>query len=237
MDDESTGEALLEQTAALGLAEVGRSSAGRPIHGGPIPESRAASGRPLLIMAGIHGDEPASVAAVLDLWARRAEVPASRGPVWLVPALNPDGIAAGTKNSARDVDLNRNFPARNFTTAHRHGYDPGPSPASEPETAAFVTLIEQLDPVGVVAVHAPFACINYDGPAAGWAESVAAACGWPARADLGYPTPGSLGSWLGVDRALPVLTIELPKGALAGFREPAFQSLAAAIRFAPDSTG
>jgi hypothetical protein len=54
---------------------------------------------------------------------------------------------------------------------------------------------------GVIAVHAPFACVNYDGPpaAAAWAQAVAAVCGWPARGDIGYPTPGSLGSWLGVD--------------------------------------
>lgn len=234
MEHESTGEALLVRAAALGLPVIGRSTAGRPIFGGPLPTD-GASGRPLVIMAGIHGDEPASVAAVLDLWERWAEMTGAHRPVWLVPTLNPDGIAAGTKNSVRDVDLNRNFPARNFTTQHRPGYDPGGVPLSEPETQSFGALVDRLDPVAVVAVHAPFACINHDGPAAGWAASVAQACGWPARADLGYPTPGSLGSWLGVDRGLPVLTIELPPGALADFREAAFQSLAASVRHAPSA--
>ena len=86
----------------------------------------------------------------------------------------------------------------------------------------------------MVAVHAPFACVNYDGPAAPWAQAVAAACGWPARADIGYPTPGSLGSWLGIDRGLPVLTLELPPGPLAGFRSPAAAALDESIR---DRTG
>jgi protein MpaA len=234
MDDESTGEALLAAVESLGLPVIGQSHAGRFIYGGPAPETHSSLlKRPLLLMAGIHGDEPASVAAVLELWARWSSLPPPPCPVWIVPALNPDGLAAGTKNSSRDVDLNRNFPAKNFTVAHRSGYDPGPGPLSEPETAAFAALVRKIDPVGVVAVHAPFACINYDGPAADWAKSVALACGWPAQADLGYPTPGSLGSWLGVDCGLPILTIELPKGPLAGFREAGFRSLAAAIGFPP----
>src|ERR671929_190416 len=73
--------------------------------------------------------------------------------------------------------------------------------------------------------HAPFACINYDGPAAAWAQAVAAACGWPARADIGYPTPGSLGSWLGLDRRLPVITLELPPGDHARFAQEAQRAL------------
>src|SRR6185436_20887276 len=134
---------------------------------------------------------------------------------------------------ARDVDLNRNFPAANFSPQHRPGYFPGTHPLSEPESAALAALIARAGIGAVVAVHAPFACINYDGPAADWAGRVAAACGWPARADLGYPTPGSLGSWLGIDRGLPILTLELPPGPLAGFRAAAAAALDASIRAAP----
>src|SRR6185295_15436824 len=137
----------------------------------------------------------------------------------------PDGIQAGRKNSARDVDLNRNFPARNFTAQHRPGYFPGVAPLSEPETSALAGLLDREAIRRVVAVHAPFACVNFDGPAAAWAEAVAAACGWPARGDIGYPTPGSLGSWLGVDRGLPVLTLELPPGPLSRFRDAAAAAL------------
>ena len=177
-------------------------------------------------MGGIHGDEPSSVEAVTALasgcW--RAQRPGAVGRrrrrVWVLPVANPDGMARGSKNSARDVDLNRNFPARSFTTDHAPGYFPGPAPLSEPETQLVAALIARERVAAVVAVHAPFACVNYDGPAAAWAEAVAAACGWPARADIGYPTPGSLGSWLGVDRGLPVLTLELPAGQLGAPRRP-----------------
>jgi murein peptide amidase A len=231
MASESTApEALLEGIERLGWPEIGRSALGRPIRAARLPGEPDLAAAPVLLVGGVHGDEPASVEAVLELVRGWPDPLGALGPVWVVPALNPDGIAAGRKNSARDVDLNRNFPARNFTTDHRPGYFPGGTPASEPETQALVQLVQRCAPWGVVAVHAPFACINYDGPAAAWAESVAGACGWPARADIGYPTPGSLGSWLGVDAGLPVLTVELPAGPFAAFREPALRALQAAIR-------
>lgn len=214
--------------ASLGFQEIGRSSQGRPIlarrfSAGPPGDAAA----PLLVMGGIHGDEPSSVDALLDLLPRLS--PALPVPVWLVPALNPDGLAAERKNSARDVDLNRNFPARSFRTDHQPGYFPGPAPLSEPETRALADLIAAEGVGGAVAVHAPFACVNYDGPAAAWAQAVSQACGWPARGDIGYPTPGSFGSWLGIDGGLPVLTLELPPGPLEGFRSRAAAALDAAL--------
>jgi len=65
--------------------------------------------------------------------------------VWIVPALNLDGLAAGTKNNANDVDLNRNFAAANWEQDHKPGYSPGPEPESEPETRALVDLIERYE--------------------------------------------------------------------------------------------
>lgn len=221
-------------------SELGRSSEGRPIVAAHF--AREASGGAtgegerlpaVLVVAGVHGDEPASVDAAVELGRRLSSgdgAIAGAGAIWLVPALNPDGLARGRKNSARDVDLNRNFPAANFSVQHRPGYFPGTHPLSEPESAALAALIQRERIRAVVAIHAPFACVNYDGPAADWAARVAAACGWPVRADIGYPTPGSLGSWLGVDRGLPVLTLELPPGPLDGFRPACRAALDEALR-------
>jgi len=217
---------LLAAACGLGLEEIGRSVEGRTIgarrFGGP--------GAPVLIFGGIHGDEPSSVEVLVDL-AGRLLAAAPPVPIRLVPVVNPDGVVRGVKNSARDVDLNRNFPARSFAAAHAPGYFPGPAPLSEPETRALADLMAREPPRGVVAVHAPFACVNYDGPAEDWAAAVAAASGWPARGDIGYPTPGSFGSWAGLDRGLPVLTLELPGGPVAPFRTAAAAALDAAVGF------
>lgn len=217
-------EQLIAAVDSLGFPVVGRSSQGRPIVAGAFGPD---TGPALVVVGGVHGDERSSVAAALELVGWLAAHPPRRR-VLVLPALNPDGVVAGTKNSARDVDLNRNFPARNFRTEHQPGYDPGPAPLSEPESRALAALIDDTVQ-GVVAIHAPFACVNYDGPAAAWAEEIAASCGWPARADIGYPTPGSLGSWLGLDRGLPVITLELPPGDHASFAREAQQALQTAI--------
>ena len=220
---------VLTDLRGLGLDGLGRSSEGRPIWGRFFAGS-APTGAPLVVVGGVHGDEPSSVEAVVALARRLCAGTLTAVPLLLVPALNPDGLARGAKNSARDVDLNRNFAARNWVAAHAPGYFPGAAPLSEPETRLLAGLVEAHGARGVVAVHAPFACVNYDGPAAAWAGAVAAACGWPARGDIGYPTPGSLGSWLGVDRGLPVLTLELPPGPHAAFGRQAAAALDEAVR-------
>jgi murein peptide amidase A len=203
------------------------------VSGNPPPADTLGEGgirsRNLLVVGGIHGDEPSSVAAVLDLVGRLGNSSRGRHHVFVVPALNPDGLLAGRKNAATDVDLNRNFPARNFVREYRPGYDPGPFPLSEPETALLAQIVDEQSIDTVVAVHAPFGCVNFDGPARAWAETVAAACGWPVRENIGYATPGSLGSWLGIDRNLPVLTLELPPGPLGSFRASAASALDCAI--------
>lgn len=218
---------------------IGTSRSGIPLELRPFPLRTAR----LLIFGGIHGDEPASVDAAAELTARRMEAAASRGAgdesggdgrLWILPALNPDGLRACRKNSASDVDLNRNFPASSFSRAHAPGYDPGPAPLSEPETAALARFIDEERVGAVVAIHAPFACVNFDGPAAGWAAAVSAASGWPVRPQIGYPTPGSLGSWLGIDRGIPILTLELPAGPLASFRAPASAALDRAVTYWDD---
>jgi protein MpaA len=216
-------EQLIAEVDSLGFPVVGRSSLGRPLYAGRF----GPPGSPILVVAGVHGNEESSVEAALELCRWLAAHPPARA-VLVLPALNPDGVVAHTKNSARDVDLNRNFPARNFRVEHEPSYDPGPAPLSEPESRALAELVE-VGLEAVVAVHAPFACVNYDGPAAAWAEEISASCGWPARADIGYPTPGSLGSWLGRDRGLPVITLELPAGAYGAFAREAQSALQTAI--------
>jgi len=193
---------------------VTRSVQGRPI----VVHVFGDAPRPVLIFGGIHGDEPTSRELAErfvqylrdhpDLWHGRSVI--------VAPAINPDGLAAGTRQNAHGVDCNRNFPAKNWRrTAPSNRYHGGPAPASEPETCAVLALVKTYKAARVVSVHAISGgreCNNYDGPAQRIAEVMSARNGYPPKASIGYPTPGSFGTWAGVERKIPVITLELPAG-------------------------
>jgi len=85
---------------------------------------------------------------------------------------------------------------------------PGPHPGSEPETQALIRLIDELKPETVIALHAPLACID-DPKSSALGQWLAERTGLPLVEDVGYPTPGSFGSW-GADQGLAVITYEFP---------------------------
>jgi protein MpaA len=189
---------------------VGASVEGRAISAVDVPGSDGSEQVGALVFGAIHGDEPASA----ELCRRFVDTLAVAAPATrtvVVPVANPDGLARNHKNNARDVDLNRNFDAANWARAHPPGYDPGAAPLSEPEAQALSRLIAELQPRVLVAVHQPFRCVNWDGTGAALAAAMSLACGYPARASVGYPTPGSFGSRYGVDAGLAVITFELPR--------------------------
>ncbi len=163
----------------------------------------------VLLFGAIHGDEPLGVHCLHEL-AAELEGEAPGRDTWIIPALNLDGLAAGTKNNANDVDLNRNFAAANWVADYQPGYNPGAAPESEPETQALVALIERVRAVRLIALHSPFRTVNYDGTGRVLAELMAGQNGYGASADIGYPTPGSFGSRYGVDLGLEVITLEIP---------------------------
>jgi protein MpaA len=184
---------------------IGDSVQGRPI----VCESFGDGGDVILIMASIHGNEPAGT----PLLQRLAEELASRVDllrgrrVLLVPIANPDGYAGHTRGNAHGVDVNRNFAAGNWRTRRANG----PAPLSEPESRAIERLIIAERPARIVSIHQPLACVDYDGPAADLARIMADATGLPVRKLGGRP--GSLGSWAGLDCGIPIITLELPRSA------------------------
>lgn len=182
---------------------LGHSRGGRPV---VVKEAGGEGG--LLVFGAIHGDEPGS-AALCTRFLSEVVGRAAIAPLAVIEVTNPDGYARAQKDNAAGVDLNRNFPSSSWQLAHAPGYDPGPRPLSEPESAALAALVEARRPRVIVAVHQPFACVNWDGPATALAEAMSARCALPARASVGYPTPGSFGAWAGIDRGLPVITLEL----------------------------
>ena len=67
---------------------------------------RLGSGTPDYVSAGMHGDEPAGPFAALELLRSGA---LDTGSWLLCPALNPTGLAAGTRENDGGFDLNRDY--------------------------------------------------------------------------------------------------------------------------------
>lgn len=169
----------------------------------------------ILIFGGIHGSEISGVQLALGftqyLYEEKQDELNCR--VLLIPVLNPDGLVVAQRRNANGVDVNRNFPTDNWTTKHRSaGNFPGDSPASEPETLLLMNLLEELKPDRIVSIHAPLRVVNYDGPAQALAQAMAEQNKYPVSSDIGYPTPGSFGTYAGVERQIPIVTLELPRG-------------------------
>ena len=184
---------------------VGRSVEGRPIECVAVGEA----GDVLLIIASIHGDETGGTPLVRHLIkvleARRDLVRSRR--VVVIPEANPDGVARRSRYNARGIDLNRNFNTPNWSAGRRAGE----IPFSEPETRAIARVIRTFRPDRIVSIHEPLGCIDYDGQGEAMAMGIAEYGDLPVRKLGGRP--GSLGSYAGVDKGIPTITLELPPGA------------------------
>ncbi len=208
---------------------LGYSAQGRPIQILHLTPGHV----PVLLLAGVHGDEIEGI-RLLQRWVSQQfpdlspdlawdPAPFQSLDLWAIPCVNPDGVALQHRCNGRGVDLNRNLPSRDWIpTVLNPRYPPGPEAGSELETQLLVHLIEVLQPKAIVSLHSAFTdrCININGSdhngslhrAKAIAEAMSAHSGYPITTDIGYPTPGSLGTWAGHERGIPTLTLEVPKG-------------------------
>ncbi len=177
-------------------------------------------GRPtekvIIVFGGFHGDEPKGVIVARRLVELLESEPAVRRVMrWVVVSVvNPDGYSGRKRRNANQVDINRNFPTRNWTKASRHSrMFGGDKPASEPETRAVMTAVKRYRPARIITIHSINGgreCNNFDGPGKAVAAAMGRFNGYPITASMGYPTPGSFGTWAGVERNIPTITLELP---------------------------
>jgi protein MpaA len=198
--------------ARVRVVELGRSVEGRPL----LMHVFGEGDDTVFIFGGIHGSEPTSASVAHRLIEHLRNHPEARAGrrVAILAEANPDGLAAGRRVNAHGVDLNRNFPARNWRLAGGDDRRHGPAPASEPETRAIIRVVNMLDPDCIISIHSIARgrhCNNYDGPAEDIAAAMTRLNGYPALATMGYETPGSFGSWAGIDRGIPTITLELPR--------------------------
>jgi protein MpaA len=103
---------------------------------------RPADGPRVYLSAGIHGDEPAGPLAMLELL--RGDLLAPHVHWMLCPALNPHGLAMGTRENADGIDLNRDYLRRASAeiTAHAAWLE------SRPEPELFISLHEDWETSG-----------------------------------------------------------------------------------------
>jgi protein MpaA len=128
--------------AALATLVLGHSVEGREIRATRVGEEGAPVN--VLVVGNVHGNETAGEAIIAAL--RQRAVGRTEGVTfWLVRTANPDGRAHDTRQNARGVDLNRNFPWR-WRSGARGTYYPGPRAGSEPETRALMRLVKRVRP-------------------------------------------------------------------------------------------
>ncbi len=174
----------------------------------------------IVILAAIHGDETETTVVVSE--ALRC-IPSGDLRAAVILCGNPDGMLRGTRGNGRGVDLNRNFPTANWSADSVHyksrasdardiALSPGAEPASEPETQALLALLKRLKPRAVVSLHSALACVD-DSGASHLGRQLADRCALPFLTEIGYPTPGSLGTWAG-EQGLNLVTLELEDASL-----------------------
>jgi protein MpaA len=185
---------------------LGRSKQGRPVVAWETGDPNAR--RRLLVVGCIHGNEPAGIAIANAV--AHARVPAETD-VWVVPDLNPDGVAASTRQNARGVDLNRNFPYR-WRPLSGLFYS-GPRPLSERESRIAYKLIRRIHPTESIWFHQHLGVVDESGGDVGVERRFARLVGMPSKRLTRYP--GSVAGW--ENHAYPGTTsfvVELPPGAV-----------------------
>ncbi|HXI14460.1 MAG TPA: murein tripeptide amidase MpaA [Thermoanaerobaculia bacterium] len=179
----------------------------------------------IVVLAAIHGDEAETTVAVSE--AMRC-IPQGDLQAAVILCGNPDGMLRGTRGNGRGVDLNRNFPTSNWSPdpvfyksrandARDIALSPGSAPASEPETTALLSLLDRLKPRAIVSLHSALACVD-DAGASHLGRQLADRCALPFLTEIGYPTPGSMGTWAG-EQGLNLVTLELEDASLYSLKD------------------
>lgn len=181
------------------------------------------TGPTTMYVGGIHGNEPSST-SLMRAWISQLEANPARYAnkrILVVPAINPDGLASGTRTNSRGVNLNRNFPTDNWVksikdTDGNHPTGGGASPLSEPEAAALARLTTSYRPRLLLSFHAvgSLAIGDPGGYSARYAARYASMVGYrdgtnSGNSNFDYNISGAYEDWTYRNAGVPSIVVEL----------------------------
>ncbi len=187
---------------------------GHSMSGLPIMGYRFGSEGPrVFILGGVHGDEIEGIWATHGLLSKLAESFDFKIQLTLVPVLNIDGMLARERRNSRGIDLNRNMPSNDWTSeVATERYFPGTQAGSESENKALVDFLASEKPALIISMHSWKPMLNINGDCRAAAEAIASKTGYVIEETIGYPTPGCLGTYAGLERSMPTITYEVERG-------------------------
>ena len=188
---------------------------GSSLEGHPIPAFKTdiKASKYFYLLAGVHGDEVEGVYVLKELFQwLKMEHSLKDFPMIVIPILNVDGYKNQTRVNAHLVDLNRNLPTKDWVSTQKEArYNPGPKPLSEPENQFLVKLMDKYKPGFIMSFHTWKPILNYNGQCDDVARYLSDFNQYEIASDIGYPTPGSLGTFAVEKYNSPVLTFECPE--------------------------
>ena len=158
----------------------------------------------VLVIGCFHGDEPQGK-YLIDEYIKSVK----STNLAFIDCLNEYGYLNNSRVNKNGVDLNRNFPTKNWELSERNEFFGGESAGSETETQFLINIVNELNPKLILTLHAPYKIVNYDGNAEAISNKISEIIGYPVESSIGYPTPGSFGTWAGVEKEIPTVTLEL----------------------------
>lgn len=171
------------------------------------------NGPEVLILGGVHGDEVEGVYAAQELLKHFMSSFPYKLNLTLVPQFNFEGVVNKTRGNGNGIDLNRNLPTKDWSPEIKTPrYNPGPAAGSEKENHGLIRYIEEKKPKLIISLHSWHPVLNVNGDCRKVAEVLALHTGYKIDDDIGYPTPGCLGTFTGIERNSPTITYEIERG-------------------------
>ncbi len=203
------------------VGTIGYSSKGRAINAYYF----GTGSRFVVFTGAIHGNEY-STKSLMDSWIQDLEANARNIPadktIVVVPQINPDGVAAGTRVNGRNIDLNRNFGTSDWqsdvTDVNNNPFPGGGGPASmsEPETAAIAGLAQHLHPALILSYHSVGSVVagNLAGGSGGYAATYSQLSGYSnvtgnTGGTFEYAVSGTADDWYAERLGVASLLVEL----------------------------